>query len=377
MKKVVVLKIEDYNLGVLKERIKEAIFKHFPLRNFLLPHEKILLKPNLLMEANPEEAIVTHPIFIEAIGAVFKEMGYPVFIADSPGGFVDNKDMDFIYEATGVKEIADKNNFGLLWPTQSKICEDLPLCWWAEPQALPDTAGFKMINLPKLKTHDIMVLTLATKNLYGCISGLHKSHLHKVYPKTAEFTDIILKLYRMLMPSLNIIDGILALEGNGPAKSGRPRKLGIVVIGDDALYADYAVAKLLGLEDRFNPLIAKAKAQGLFREDLLELISDIPLGYFKDFKFPSPFILNSIPAPCISLAKAFLKFKPFVNIKKCTGCCQCKEICPKNAMQILDAKASIDYKNCIMCMCCAEICKAGAVDLDKSLLLKTIDFLRR
>ena len=227
-----------------------------------------------------------------------------------------------------------------------------------------------------------MVLTLATKNLYGCISGVHKSYLHKLYPKTPEFSDIILKLYQMLKPALNIVDGILGLEGNGPAKSGKPRKLGLVAIGDDALYTDYAVAKLLGLEDRFNPLIKKAKEQGIFGQDLLELVSEIPFGQFNNFKFPSPFILNSIPTPLISLAKVFLLFRPFVNLKKCTGCSRCVEICPKNAIQILDKKAHIDYKKCIMCMCCGEMCRFGAVDLEKNFfwkafLLKLIDYLNR
>ncbi|MDP2923455.1 MAG: DUF362 domain-containing protein [Candidatus Omnitrophota bacterium] len=368
-KKVVVLKIEEYNFNILKKNIKESLLKHFSFDKLFSPQDRILLKPNLLMEANPDEAITTHPIFIEAVGAIFQEMDYPVFIADSPGGFVDNKDMDFIYGATGIKEIANRYNFELLHPTQSRVCQDLPLCWWTE--------GFKMINLPKLKTHDIMILTLATKNLYGCISGLHKSHIHKVYPKAADFTSIILKLYKMIKPSLNIVDGILALEGNGPAKKGKPKKLGIVVIGDDALYTDYVIGRLLGLDDKFNPLINKAKEQGLFNENMLELVCDIPYENFNNFKFPSPFILNSIPSPLVSLLKLFLKFKPFVDIRKCTGCSQCKEVCPQNAIEIEKAKAHIDYKKCIMCMCCGEMCSFGAIDLNKSLLLKFIEFIHR
>ncbi|MFA5271677.1 MAG: DUF362 domain-containing protein, partial [Candidatus Omnitrophota bacterium] len=258
MKKVVILKIEEYDFDVLKERIKAAIGKHFLASTIFTQGDKILLKPNLLLPAEPEEAIITHPVFIEAVGAIFKEMGCMVAIADSPGGFVGNKDMDDVYKDTRIKETALRQNFELFYPNQSVILEGFPLCWW--------TNGFKMVNLPKLKTHDIMTLSLATKNLYGCISGIHKSYLHKVHPKTADFTNIIIKLYKMIKPSLNIVDGILSLEGNGPAKRGIPRKLNAVVIADDALYCDYAISKLLGLKDDFNPLVKQAKKEGLLNE---------------------------------------------------------------------------------------------------------------
>lgn len=369
MKKVVVLKIEEYNLNVLKERIKETLIKHFPPHKFLSPQDRILLKPNLLMEAQPEEAIVTHPIFIEAIGTIFKEMNYKVAVADSPGGFVDNRSMNVVYEATGVKDLADRCGFELLFPTRSIVNQHIPFCWWLE--------GFKMINLPKLKTHDIMVLTLAVKNLYGCIGGLHKSHLHKIYPKTESLAKLLLKLYAFIKPQLNIIDGILALEGNGPAKNGKPKKMNMVVIGEDALYTDYAIGKLLGLKVSANPLIKKAKELGLFNELDLELISEISSKEVSNFRFPAAFALNYIPTPLISLLKVFFKFRPSVDKTKCTGCCICEKICPKQAIEIVNERAVIDYALCIMCMCCAEMCKFGAVGLNKSSLLKAIDYLRR
>ena len=91
----------------------------------------------------------------------------------------------------------------LLYPTQSKVVEGIPLCWWAVDATKSGESGFQMINIAKLKTHNLMVLTLATKNLYGCISGLHKSHLHKEYPKTKDFTNVMFKLYNLIKPKLN------------------------------------------------------------------------------------------------------------------------------------------------------------------------------
>lgn len=369
MKKVIILKVEDYNFDILKERLKEAIFKHFSVEKLFSNQDKILLKPNLLMESRPEEAITTHPVFIAAVGMILKELGFKVAVADSPGGFASDRDMDFIYERTGIKEVAASFGFDLLYPTKSFIRQGLPLCWWLE--------GYKMINLPKLKTHDIMILTLAAKNLYGCISGLHKSHLHKVYTKSEDFSGVVLKLYKEIKPSLNIVDGILALEGHGPAKSGRPKKTGVVVLGDDALYTDYVIAKVMGLSEANNPLIRQAKREGLISEEDLEVISEIEPGHFKDFKFPLPFIVDYLPAPLISCVKPFLKFKPAINSKKCCGCAKCKEICPQAAIEINDGHAVIDYSKCIMCMCCSEVCRFAAVQLSRGFLLDSLKKARK
>ncbi|MFA5007975.1 MAG: DUF362 domain-containing protein [Candidatus Omnitrophota bacterium] len=370
MKKVVILKIEDYNRGIVKEKIRQALEKHFDTSKMFNAADKIVLKPNLLMEAAPEEAITTHPLFVEAVGQIFKEKGNTVFVADSPGGFVSNKGMDSIYEKTGIKEAAQNNGFSLLYPTQSFIVNDIPICWWAADCNRPES-GFKMINLAKFKTHNVMVLTLATKNLYGCISGLHKSCLHKMYPKTEQFAGIVLKLYEMFKPKLNIVDGILALSGNGPAKSGRPIKLGLVILGDDALYTDYAIGKMLGIKDKDNPLIGEAKIRGYLKDEELEVVSELNGETVKGFELPDPFIINSIPSFLLNLLTPLISFKPEINSKRCKLCGKCVQVCPKAAIH-LNKNLRIDYKRCIMCMCCSEMCPHAAIDASANLLIKGI-----
>jgi uncharacterized protein (DUF362 family)/Pyruvate/2-oxoacid:ferredoxin oxidoreductase delta subunit len=363
MKKVVVLKIEDYQLDLLKERISRAIKEHFSFKEFSA-QDKVLLKPNLLSISSPQDAIVTHPVFIEAIGRIYQDLGCQVFIADSPAGFVKEKDVDYVYEKLGLKALAKRCDFKLLYPTQAKIRQGIPLCWW--------TDSFKMVNLPKLKTHDIMVLTLAVKNLYGCISGMHKSRLHCLHPKTFDFAKVILSLYKNIKPYLNIVDGILGMEGQGPAKKGRPKKINIVVIGDDALAVDYAIGKFLKLPDQAHPLIRAAKEEGILEEDI-DIISEVEEGC-GDFAFPAPSIVNRLPQGITPLVKHLLKFRPVIEKSKCTGCALCQKVCPSKciSLDLEEDKAKIDYKNCITCMCCAEVCQFAAVDLDKSLLLKII-----
>jgi uncharacterized protein (DUF362 family)/NAD-dependent dihydropyrimidine dehydrogenase PreA subunit len=280
--------------------------------------------------------------------------------------------MDEIYHSCGVKEYAQECGFRLLYPDESVIKDNIPLCWWSVPEQ-GKGKGFQMVNLPKLKTHDLAVLTLAVKNLYGCISGLHKSHLHRLYPRTEDLVEVLIWLYNTVKPKLNLVDGILAMEGEGPAKKGTPRKLGIVVVGNDALHTDYIIGKLVGLNEQFNPLIKVARSKGMISDDKLEVIYQKGIEPIENFKFPRPFIIDRMPSQLLFLVKLFLRFRPAVETKKCTGCKICREVCPNHAITIRNGKAVINYEKCTMCMCCGEMCRFGAVSLKKGLLLKMLD----
>lgn len=377
MSKVVVLKIESYDIGVIENKLRAVFAAHFPLSGFFTAGDKILLKPNLLMPSSPEEAVVTHPALIEAVGRIFKREGFAVSIADSPGGFVNQKDMGSVYASVGLDRIARAQGFNLLYPRETVIRQGYPIYRWADTYSGPDGAPpFKMINMPKLKTHDIMVLTAAVKNLYGCVGGLYKSRLHQFHPRTEDFAGVVLKLYKMIKPALNIVDGIMALEGDGPAKTGTPRKLGVVVVGDDALCTDYVIGKMLNLADQDNPLIKKAGQEGLICGSNLEVISELAGHVFTDFKFPRSFFLNRLPPGVLPLIKALFRFRPAVNKTKCTRCGVCQRVCPAGAVNI-KGRVLIDDKKCIRCMCCKEMCPAGAVDLEKSFLIRALSTLSK
>lgn len=366
--KVVVLAIKEYDLDLLQNRILAVLSQHFPLSEYFSKQDKILLKPNMLMDASPDEAVATHPLFVEAVGRIFKAQGFSVSLADSPGGFITNRDMPSVYQACGYQAVAERNGFDLLYPKSSFIQDGLPLCWWAD-------GSFKMINLPKLKTHELMTMTLAVKNLYGCISGMHKSQLHINYPKPADFVQIILKLNGMIKPSLNIVDGILALEGPGPAKKGKPRHLGWVVIGNSALYTDLVISRLVGLNDQLHPLIKYAKLHGLLDEKQLTVINPDKIMPIANFKIPSSAFLDRLPAGLANLLTRIIKFYPKVNKEECRACLICIKVCPKHAISLIETKANINYKKCIKCLCCAEMCKFGAIDLDKNWFLKFLKIL--
>jgi len=363
-RKVVVLKVSSYNLDLLKFKIREALERYFPLEELFSYADTVLLKPNLLMVSSPEAAITTHPLFIEAIGQIFREAGFKVCIADNSGNFGTTKDMDEVYKGCGLKEVALRNNFELLYPEKTYLIDNIPFSWW--------TKEFIIINLPKLKTHELTILSLATKNLYGCINGLYKSYLHKLYPKTNDFVEILIKLYHTIKPKLNIVDGIVSLEGEGPATKGRPKRTELVIIGDDTLYTDYVISEIINLPPRVNPLIKRAQQNDLLDLDKLEVIYELDQNKIKDFKFPSTYILNYFPHFIIKLASFLFKLQPKIDKIKCTGCRDCLEVCPNNAIILRQGIAVIDYSKCILCMCCYEVCRFGAVDIKKSFPFKLL-----
>ncbi len=362
--RVVLLKIENYQRDILYQRIDEALDKYFPLESFFSLGDKILLKPNLLMSARAEEAITTHPAFVFSVAKIFKERGYNMFLADSPGGFLDNDTLRQVYKETGMLNLSQELNVRLLYPKKVFVRGGISLCWWAK--------DFKIVNLPKLKTHEIMVLTLATKNLYGCISGKQKSFLHCQYPKAEDFARILLWLYEELKPPLNIIDGIISLEGNGPARKGKPKGLGLVGLSNDALALDYAISNLLSLDLKKNPLLNLASQKGLLSS--IELISDFSHP-IKDFQFPSTHFTYYLPSFLAVLVKRLLRFFPGINPEECIRCLRCIEACPAQAISLKGGAMVFDYRRCIFCMCCAELCPQGAVSLRKSPFLKILEWI--
>ncbi len=362
MKKIVrVLNIPSYNKEVIRSRLNEVIDNWFP--DIFSHGDKVLLKPNLLMASSPDMAITTHPAIVETVGEIFQGKGCKVYIADnSPGFNTNSSDMDYVYRETGMYEIAQRRGFTILHSERSRIVDGIPFSWWTE--------GFKIVNLPKLKTHSIMVLTAATKNLYGCISGIYKSYLHKIYPRTDDLAGVILKLYRLIKPVVTIVDGIVSLEGEGPAKNGQPRNTGFVVVGNDTLSTDYVISRILGVSVEDNPLLDRAVKEGLVDESKIDVIYDGDFFTVEDFRLPSRFVLNRVPPFLIKLVRPLFKIRPAVDMEKCVGCGECVKVCPKQAISLHKGRALINYSKCIFCMCCNEVCRYKAIKIERSLLVR-------
>jgi uncharacterized protein (DUF362 family)/Pyruvate/2-oxoacid:ferredoxin oxidoreductase delta subunit len=235
-------------------------------------------------------------------------------------------------------------------------------------------AADAIINLPKFKTHGMMVMTGAVKNLFGCVPGKKKVQWHFSTGIDHEsFARMLVELSAILKHRLTILDAVTAMEGNGPG-SGDPRRLGLIIAGEDAVAIDVVSAIIVGLSPMQIPVIRAARSAGIgaSRIDQIRILGkDINDIMVKDFRIPQ---LTStewpIPEWTRRRLKAALTTRPVINHNECVHCRICQNDCPRGAIKESGGRLKIDYRNCIRCFCCQEFCPEGAITVGKGWMLR-------
>ena len=327
---------------------------------------RVLIKPNLLMGAAPEKAITTHPDLVRAVAEYVISKGGLVQISDSPpmgsfekiivtGGYDKAlQDIDcWIKEFDSSKNVHIGEPFGKI---------DI---------ALEAMEADVVINLPKLKTHTQMLLTLGVKNLFGSIVGYKKPEWHfRTGINKEMFARLLVQICNAVKPSITILDGILAMEGEGPGKKGKPRELGILAASRSPVAVDIAVCSMLGIAPDSLPTNKAAKELGFNQEIYIKGDFDI----VNDFKLPAMGNLTFGPKYLHGITRRYLTQRPVPDNRICKLCGKCSEICPPKVIQISKEKITIDYDSCIRCYCCIEICPHGAISAKETVPGR---FLRR
>jgi len=235
-----------------------------------------------------------------------------------------------------------------------------------------------IINMCKYKTHSLMLFTGAVKNLYGVIPGLIKSEYHKKIPDPTDFAAMLTSLYNVVKPkiSLNVMDGIFGMEGEGPS-AGNPRNFGLVFISENAPSIDYVASKMMGFKSEEIPLIKYSLEADKVKSSEIKLEKRWRNFKFKNVKLGSVTLRNRIVSNTPKIltdifAKLFYYYPDFND--KCRKCGLCVESCPVQAMELKkgDQHPKINLDKCIKCLCCQELCPYNAVYVKKSLLSKII-----
>ena len=247
--------------------------------DFIRPGSRVLIKPNLLLPAAPDKAIVTHPMICRAVVQYVLNKGAQVQVSDSPGMGTFRK----LVRETGYADALDDLDV-VFKPFEASVEVDIGPPFGRIPIAREAVEADLVINLAKLKTHAQMYLTLAVKNIFGCIVGLRKPEWHmRAGVDRMLFAQLIVQIYQAVSPGFTVVDGILALEGQGPGKSGTPRQLGLIVAGDDGYAVDKTICTLLGLEPDRLLTCHQARALNLFNG---EVRVNGDLRIVDDFVFP-------------------------------------------------------------------------------------------
>ena len=369
----------DY--GQAEAAIRALVEQMGGMGRFVRPGERIVLKANLLRAAPPESAICTHPAVVEAVAKLVKEAGGTPVICDSPGGALHKEAvLRSLYEKTGMAAAAAAAGAELSMDSSTRTVSlpDGKVLRQAEI-ITPVAEADGVIDLCKMKTHVLMSMTGAVKNLFGVIPGLSKVGYHATHPDHETFADVLLDLTGYVKPRLSLMDGILAMEGDGPGSSGTPRQVGLLLAAANPLALDTAAGAIMNLPRQDNPVLLAAERRGLTpcRMEDVELIGGtVEELRMADYKFPASTksnlmdFLGPLSRPAERLCKKALSQTPRIDGAKCVGCGICAKSCPGQAIAMTapGKKARISQKACIHCYCCHELCPQKAVELHQSWL---------
>ena len=386
MTKIALQQCRQYQTELIKENIINGLHAiHFDTAQF--QGAVVVLKPNLLMLSVPEQAVVTHPIFFQAVAQVVKQFGGMPMLVESPA-FTS---LDKVIKKTGYKEIIEAEQIQIPQINQTKTLhfQDGKNYKHFEISAAYFEADL-IINLPKFKTHGFTYFTGAVKNFFGTMPGLSKSKMHMKAPSHEDFTDFLLDLYEAVLSGfkkpktiLTMMDAIVALEGEGPGVKGNPKSMDSIIIGTDAIAVDYVAVQLAGLDLNKALTITKGfeRQSGITAPDEIDIIGhqiqDLKVEGFIPTK--AALLSHLVRWPLTSkIFKNLFVERPVPDQKKCTCCYQCQKICPPKAISVAKQNAVIpayDYKKCIRCFCCMEICPEAALEIKHGKLQWVMNFL--
>ncbi len=366
--KVAILKCDSYDPSLLDEKVEQIFSLLEDTGQIVRPGMKVLLKPNMISAKAPELAITTHPEIVAAVARKVRSMGGIVAVGDSPGGA--KRGINRVWENTGMKAMAEREGLELI-NFEAGGVEKFQLNGRAYYLAKPAVEADLVINLPKLKTHVLTLMTGAVKNVYGLIPGFRKGNYHKEYPKPKDFAEIVVDILSIITPGLTIMDSILAMEGDGPS-SGKPRWANLIMASRDPVALDAVAGEIIGLKSYQVPTtrIASEAGLGIGWAEMVEIrgerFSDVRIN---DFELTSNRKFELIPELIWRVIGPFVWVRPAIDNKKCTKCQTCLNSCPTGALRLGENKVPLfNYDLCINCWCCHELCPSKSVYVNKSWL---------
>ena len=246
-----------------------AALAHFDLEK--VRGKKVLLKPNVGRCAAPGEGITTDPMVVAAAIDVFQAAGAVVAVGESPITGVVVFDA---FEETGIAAVARERGCELIdMDARPPVIRAIPGAQALDSiKICADVLEHDVVvSLPVMKMHMHTGVTLAIKNMKGCLWRRSKVELHMLpavdgcdeKPLNVAIAD----LSGVLRPHLAIIDGTIGMEGMGPS-AGTPKALDVVVAGVDPFAADAVACALMGVEPENVPYLRIGAARGYGTIDL-------------------------------------------------------------------------------------------------------------
>jgi uncharacterized protein (DUF362 family)/Pyruvate/2-oxoacid:ferredoxin oxidoreductase delta subunit len=372
---VSIVRLDNYRPDDVAAALGKCLGLLGGLPSIIRPQSRVFVKINHLSPATPpERGIITHPVLAGEVLRLLKNMNCDVTVGDdiqssAADGFVISGYRK-ICRALGVR-LVNLKEAGFrkvaLEGSRLKAVYISPLCLDAD----------FIIDLAKLKTHSLTVFTGAVKNMFGVIPHGLRINCHRQFSQSDQFSEMLVDIFSCVRPHLTVMDGVVAMEGEGPA-AGRCRTTGVVVAGRDGIAVDAVSSAIIG----FNPLniftTSDAYRRGLGQGQLSQIeirgetLDSVRVEDFEHSAVALGLLRRKIPSRLFSFIYNYLALTPVVVAGRCTGCQECIGICPAAAAQNRDGKAWLDQTACIHCMCCHEVCRFGAIRARKRVLGRVI-----
>ncbi len=380
MPNVSLVQCKDYQLETLKNKIRQSLSNiGFDIKRF--NNSRVVLKPNLLMPAKEEKAIITNSEFFRAVAQIVKENNGTPVLVESPA----IHSLERVIKRTPYAAVVEEEQIEIANPsiTRTLTYDEAKKFKYIDISEAYFDADI-ILNLPKFKTHGITYITGAVKLLFGAIPGVEKSKMHLRAPAHDDFAEFLLDLYGAMTygmipskPIIHIMDAICVQEGEGPGPAGKARWLNAVLAGNNGIAVDYVAASIAGLDISKALTVVNGfkRKYGVSSPKEINVVGDaIKKLQIHDFvpATGSSLFSNMFrwPFNTPTFKNLFLD-RPAPNETKCTLCYQCKKICASGAISESTGKKDIpeyDYKKCIRCYCCLEICPEAAIEKERGRL---------
>lgn len=360
----------SYRRKEVYEALRRGISLMGGLEKYVPMNDRILVKPNMLRAKEPGSPVTVNPVVFGEFLRILREEGAEKLVyGDSPG----IGSPAHVASAAGFAKEAEEHGVSLgnfncgreVKFSEGVFCKKFDI---AEAVLEADS----IISIAKMKTHMLTRITGAVKNQLGCVYGLNKAGFHSRFPNAVEFSGMLVDLNRLLRPKLFILDGITAMEGNGPA-SGESKEMGFLLISDDPVFLDALFADIVRLPREYVPTIYLGEKNGLGSSSGT-LLGDETADFFDDS-------FEVVRRPVVDESLNFLKGaknlflrRPFIDEQKCVHCGICVDACPVvgKALNFRNGDRSrppvYDYDKCIRCYCCQEMCPKKAIGVKTPLL---------
>lgn len=376
----------------VREKLNLELDKYYHL--FPVSKEaKIILKPNLNSYMNALTGNTTDLRILVTVIEFLKNKGYRnIIIAEgTSSGFYREKINNFsrlyidkIARFYGIEMIdlnyAPSQSIEFEYKVEAKIAR------------ITREADF-FINLPKIKTHFETGISVCLKNMMGVLVGL--SNKQKAHRSLAEN---ILNINKYVKPHLHIIDGLIAMEGNGPS-SGIPLNLGIIVLGIDPYLLDLFCARMAGFNYQEIPYLRVARDRGIINESYVDFIDAfVSESMVRRLRKPKVnaivrfvnnpkrqhYFIKARLAPGLNRLfstklvgkllnisglrqDVFAKSEPDfhkidIDYTRCDGCKKCADYCPMG-LALPQQLSGIDNR-CIGCLYCFLVCPRKAIRIE-------------